>query len=119
MTNRYFDTSSLYGASQRQRGPFADLLEYEPRGTYLSHVGDQGFNQSQSQALRGQFSRVQDDFLAKQYSMIRSGGAPTLRFDDYLGGTDFSKLYNSLTPYQQGKSNRSLYAPSARYLFNY
>ena len=105
MTNQYFDPAGLYGGGKSKRGPFDDLLELNPQATFSSHLSDQGFNRSQSDALRNQFGRVQNDFLSQQYGMIRKGQAPTLRFDDFLGNADWGKLYNSLTPFQKGKSN--------------
>ena len=101
--------------------PFMDYLEEPGEGrfaAYSSHLDDQGFGNNKRRQLRKMFSDVQSQFLGQLGSQIRGGKDPTLRFNNFLEGLDFNRLYHSTSPFERG-TNTNRFAPRVRSLLRF
>ena len=87
--------------AMNEYSPFSDFLEYQPQAAYFSSPTGQSFGQGSPNRRRYFQSSFQDyynQYLGELGAQLRSGRAPTLRFQDYLATDPFTERYTAMTP---------------------
>lgn len=103
-----------------KNNPFADLLDEQPRLAFESHLNDIfGGNRRRRRSARNLFPEVQAQFMGRLGSQIRKGGAPTLRFNDFLEGADIEGRYGSMSPMERGENTQRYFAPRLRHIYGF
>ena len=99
-----------------------DMLEYKPELAYYSSPAGKTFGKSPSrrQYFQRSFGDIYNQYLGALGSQIRGGGAPEMKFQDFLESDPFTKRYTSMTPEMRGAfgSERArTSAPSTRFIY--
>ena len=107
---------------------WSDIFEDRPEIAYASRLDNWITGQGKSRygrdrnRLMNQFRDVQSHFLSALGSQIRSGSAPTLRFDEWLGNSDmfdfgqYNQNWMARSPTQRGTNTAWMYTPRVRHL---
>lgn len=101
--------------SQRSN-PFLDFLEERPEYAIYSHIDELGVSNPDKEFLRRNQRDFQNEYLGRLGSQIRSGQAPTLRVNDFLGRFDFNKYLRSRAPDRMRGAGQA-YTPRIRHLY--
>ena len=99
-----------------------DMLEYKPELAYFSSPAGKTFAKAPArrQFFQRSFGDIYNQYLGALGSQIRGGGAPEMRFQDFLESDPFTKRYTSMTPEMRGTfgSERArTSAPSTRFIY--
>ena len=99
-----------------------DMLEYTPELAYFSSPAGKTFAKApaRKQYFQRSFGDIYNQYLGELGSQIRGGGAPTMKFADFLENDPFTKQYGSMTPEmrgQYGSQGTRTSAPSKRFIY--
>lgn len=108
---------------------WSDIFEEQPQIAYASRLDNWLTGQGKSRhgrqrnQMMDMFRDVQSHYLSALGNQIRSGQAPTLRFDDWLGdsnqfnfGNFYDQNFMSRSPERRGAANNWMYTPRVRQL---
>lgn len=106
MTMNWFDPSLL------------EETDLGRRSLYQSFIPQQfGRTGQQQDVFAGMFPRVFNNYLGQLGQSVRSGGAPSLSFTDFLNQQDFGRQILRAPVQETGRGIAHLAGP-ARWLFN-
>ena len=90
-------------------GNWLDFLEDKPEAGYFSYQ-NQWRTPNQKKYYQNQFQEIQNEYLGRLGQQLRSGGAPTEKFTDFLGQFPWTLRFMQLPPSMRG-DNPSLFNP--------
>ena len=107
---------------------FRDFLEEEPRLPFNAALNRFKQTGNQRNFFQNQFGNIFNRFLGTLGQQVEAGGefgaAPTLRFEDFLGGRNqfdpgfnLQNSFRSTAPSLRGGQPQSFFAPRARQFF--
>jgi hypothetical protein len=99
-----------------------DMLEYKPELAYFSSPAGKTFAKAPArrQFFQRSFGDIYNQYLGALGSQIRGGGAPEMKFQDFLESDPFTKRYTSMTPEMRGSfgsQGTRTSAPSTRFIY--
>ena len=112
-------TGNTFGPSG-QFGAIDFFEETNPQALFSARVNQATPSFNQRNRLNNLFSQIFQQYQGVLAQQALSGGLPTTRFTDFLGGSTpafggVENLFGSLSPAQLGTSSRT-FAPPTRFL---
>ena len=99
--------------------PWLDFLESAEQGPQINFYSRLPENQTYNQRRFGQdlFGDMWTQYLGQLGKQVRGGGAPTLKYNDYLDqNLNFDRSFRAAPQFQTGTQTNRL-SPFTRYLY--